>query len=108
MQDLLDSMNASELLLLAQETNLNAHRGLPRETLIQLAQGSEMDLPDRRIDKTRLRVMQWIDANFRQVFPLVQGCPAKTRDLRACFQCTDVQAVECALTNSFILKPDNS
>lgn len=108
MQDLLDSMNASELLLLAQETNPNAHRGLPRETLILLTLGEDADLPPRKVDKTRLLVMQWIDANFKQVSPIVQGCPARTRDLRACFQCTDVQATECALTNSFILTDKNT
>jgi len=104
MQDLLDSLNVSELVLMAQETNPSAHRGLPRETLIRLALGEDVDLPQRRVDKTRLLVMQWIDANFKQVSPIVGGCPARTRDLRACFQCTDVQATECALTNSFILK----
>lgn len=107
MQDLLDSMNTSELLLLAQEMNPNAHRGLPRETLYGLILGEEINLPYRHVDKVRLQIMSFVDANFKQVEPLVQACPAKTRDLRACFQCTDTQVVECALSNPIIFESKN-
>ncbi len=105
MKDLLDEMNTSELLLLAQENNPNAHRGLPREVLYELiTSDEETDLPDRHVDKVRLQIMSFVDENFKQVEPLVQGGPAKTRDLRACFQCTDIQVVECALTNPIIFE----
>lgn len=107
MQDLLDEMNASELLLLAQENNLNAHRGLDRAVLIKIILGEEIDLPERQVDKIRLKIMTFIDENFKQVEPLVQACPAKTRDLRACFQCTDVQVTECALGNPIIFDHSN-
>jgi hypothetical protein len=104
MQDLLDSMNASELLLLAQENNPNAHRGLSREVIYDLILGAEITLPERHVDKVRLQIMSFVDENFKQVEPLVQACPAKTRDPRACFQCTDVQVVECALNNPIIFE----
>lgn len=108
MQGLLDDLNASELLLLAQEHEPNAHRGLPREVLIRIALGEEIELPPRHVDKVRLKIMEFVDANFKQVEPLVQACPAKTRDLRACFQCTDVQVVECALMNPIIFESNSN
>lgn len=109
MKDLLDEMNASELLLLAQENNPNAHRGLSREMLYELIlSDDEIPLPDRHVDKVRLQIMSFVDENFKQVEPLVQACPAKTRDLRACFQCTDIQVVECALTNPIIFESRNN
>lgn len=104
MQELLDELNTSELLLLAQETNPSAHRGLDRETLYRIALGDEIELPERKVDRVRLTVMQFVDAHWKQVEPLVQGCPAKTRSLRACFQCTDVQAIECAISNPIVFK----
>ncbi len=104
----LDELNMSELLLLAQETNPNVHRGLPREILSQIALGEEMELPERHVDKVRLKIMSFIDENFKQVEPLVQSCPAKTRSLRACFQCTDIQVVECALGNPIVFESNPS
>lgn len=93
-----DDMNISELTWLAQEQNPNAHRGLDREMLLAIAQGEEVDLPPRTVDKVRLRIMEFVNEHWQQVKPLI-SCPARSRDPRACFACTDVQAVECALTN---------
>jgi hypothetical protein len=104
----LDELNMSELLLLAQDNEPNAHRGLGREVLKQLALDEGAAVPVRHIDKVRLKIMTFIDDNFVQVGPLVQGCPAKTRDLRACFQCTDIQAMDCALGNPIIFGTNNS
>jgi len=106
-EDLLAKMNLSELALLAQEHNVNAHRGLDRDILVRIILGEDIHLPDRHVDKIRLKIMSFIDKNFRQVEPLVQSCPAKTRDLRACFQCTDVQVTECALSNPIIFETKN-
>lgn len=107
MQQLLDDLNTSELLLLAQEHEPNSHRGLSREVLLRIALGEETALPPRHVDKVRLQIMRFVDTNFKRVEPLVQACPAKTRDLRACFQCTDVQVVECALMNPIIFESNN-
>jgi hypothetical protein len=96
----LDELNTSELLLLAQEHNLNVHRGLDRAVLYAIILGEDVDLPERRVDKYRLRIMGFINEHWKQVEPLVRGCPAGTRDPRACFQCTDVQVVECMMTNA--------
>ncbi len=93
-----DNLNLSELTLLAQETNPDAHRGLDREMLLALAMGEEVDLPPRTVDKVRLRIMEFVNDHWEQVKPLI-ACPARSRDPRACFNCTDIQAVECALTN---------
>lgn len=104
MRDLLDELNQSELLILAQEHNPNVHRGLTRETLYAIISGEEVEVPDRHVDRVRLKIMEFIDAHFEQVEPIVQACPAKTRDPRACFQCTDIQVMECALTNPIIFQ----
>lgn len=100
----LDDLNASELLLLAQEQNPNVHRGLSRDLLYSVALGEDTDLPERRVDKVRLKIMKFVLGHWKQVEPLVQGCPAKTQDPRACFQCTDIQAVQCALENPIVFK----
>lgn len=103
--DLLDSLNISELLTLAQSIEPNSHRGLPRADLVSIALGNEHEkVPARKVDKIRLQIMQFIDANFLQVEPLVQSCPARTRNLRACFQCTDVQVMDCALNSPLIFQ----
>lgn len=97
----LDDLNLSELVLLAQETNDKAHRGLGREVLTKLALGEDVAIQERQIDKTRLTIMEFVDAHWDQVRPLL-SCPAKTRDPRACFQCTDIQVLECATSNDII------
>lgn len=93
-----DDINITELAWIAQEHNPNAHRGLDRELLLAIAQGAEVDLPPRTVDVVRLRIMKFVNDHWDQVKPLL-ACPAKTQDPRACFLCTDAQAVECALTN---------
>lgn len=99
-----DEVNLSELLLMAQEMNPNAHRGLGREVLARIASGEDMEVPESRTDKLRLKIMTFVDAHFDQVEPLVSACPAKTRSLRACFQCTDVQVLACASDNPIIFQ----
>jgi hypothetical protein len=98
-EELLDEVNLSELVLLAQNEDPEAHRGLGRSHLKSIILGDEEEeLPLRTINKVRLRIMEFVNTHWLQVRPFVQ-CPAKTRDPRACFQCTDHQAVECAMSN---------
>ncbi len=94
----LDELNTSELVLLAQDNEPEAHRGLSREMLVSIVKGEEVDLPVRHVNKVRLKIMQFVNDHWIQMRAIV-SCPAKSQDPRACFQCTDVQAVECALTN---------
>jgi len=95
----LDDLNDSELALLAQDQDPEAHRDLDRNDLVAIATGAaEEPLPQRAISKVRLRIMEYVLEHWTQVKPLL-SCPARTGDPRACFQCTDVQSVECALTN---------
>jgi hypothetical protein len=96
-----DDMNDSELVLLAQDHDIEAHRGLDRSLLIEIISSSDWDnrLPKRQLSKVRLRVMEFVQEHWLQVRPLVQSCPARTQDSRACFQCSDVQSVQCALMN---------
>lgn len=97
----LDALNLSELLLLAQENNPNAHIGLGRKLLERLARGEDLELPPRPIDKTRRVLMNYILDHWTQVRPLLT-CPAKSQDPDSCFRCTDVQVVDCALSNKEI------
>lgn len=106
----IDLMNHSELALLAQDHDPEAHRGLSRETLIGIIRlppdvvdvvGPE--LPLRRVNKIRLNIMRYLIDHWTQVEPLL-SCPAHTKDPRACFTCTDVQVVECAALNRNVFK----
>lgn len=94
----LDELSTTELVTIAREVENEAHRGLAREVLIAIIEGEATALPQRTINKKRLRIMQYLDANWEQVSSLV-SCPAKTRDPWACFGCTDVQAASCVLDN---------
>lgn len=95
----LDDLNDTELVLVAQDVDEQAHRGLGRDALMEIIEAGEAPgLKTRRVNKTRLRIMQYINDHWKQVEPLL-SCPASTKDPRACFQCTDVQVVECAVTN---------
>jgi hypothetical protein len=98
----LDDMNLSELTLLAQEHHPEAHRGLGRKVLVAIALDGSVSLPNRQINKVRLHIMDYIVAHWTQIKPLL-SCPARSGEPRACFQCSDVQAVECALTNKDLI-----
>ncbi len=99
----LDDMNQSELVLLAQDHEPNVHRGLDRQVLCDIILGKEVELPRRRIDKLRVKIMAYILEHWKQVKPLLT-CPAITESPTACFTCTDMQVIECAMTNPQIFK----
>ena len=95
----LDDLNDSELAMLAQEVDEHAHKGLGRPALMQIIEtGAAEDLRPRRVNKLRLKIMDFILGNWSQVEPLL-SCPATTKNSRACYKCTDVQVVECTLLN---------
>lgn len=93
-------LNTTELVLLARNVDSSAHRGLPRELLLEMLETEESPgLPMRRLDKHRLQIMNHINTYWDQVSALV-SCPAKSRDPHACFGCSDVQAACCTLDNA--------
>lgn len=92
-------LNTTELVTAAVQVNPEAHRGLPDEVLIAIIQGEDVELPQRTLNKKRLKIMSYINANWSQVSYQV-SCPAKTRDDHACFGCTDTQVTSCTLENS--------
>lgn len=97
----LKSWNASELAARAAETTVSAHRDLPRPVLEGIVRGDPTvvaAVEPRRIDKLRLKIMEYVLDNWEHVSPLL-SCPARERTPTACFACTDVQAAECVLTN---------
>lgn len=93
-----DQLNLTELVVCAREQNPNAHRGLPRDVLLRIAQGEDIDLPIPAVDLLRTSIMGFILEHWKQVKPLL-SCPARTKDPRACFVCTDVQVIECNAMN---------
>lgn len=94
-----DRLNRSELATIAQELDAEAHRFLSRDILIRVIEGEQPPLPERTINKRRLQVMNYVNENWDQVMYQV-SCPAKSRDPRACFNCCDVQAIECISLNT--------
>lgn len=107
-EELLDEMCLSELVVLAQHHEPEAHRDLGREELINLIlEATPVDpLPQRKINRVRLRIMDYVIRNWELVRPLAQACPAGTKNPRACFRCTDLQAAECASLNQEELEQD--
>lgn len=94
----LDELNMSELTEMAQAQNVNAHRGLPRDVLISIIQGDEVELPLRRIDIWRRTIFAFVDSHWKQCSPLL-NCPLQTRQPHACFNCPDIQVADCMLMN---------
>lgn len=92
-------LNTSELLAMAGEFNPRVHRGLPRELLIQIIEGADVELPERVINKKRLRIMGYINEHWAAVSYQI-SCPARSQDPYACFGCSDLQAASCVLANS--------
>lgn len=96
-------LNLTELVELARDTDPNAHRGMGRSALLTVINEGKSNLPVYRVDKYRLRIMEYLDSNWERVEPLL-NCPARSRDPHACFSCTDIQVAECSLNNPTIFK----
>lgn len=107
---ILSQMNMTELVELAQETHPEAHRGLSREVLEAIITNTPETgptLPEKKVNRHRLRIMNFVQEHWEQVKPMLT-CPARTGDPRACFNCTDVQVVECVTTNRDNIYPKES
>lgn len=102
----LAELNQSELTVLASNLNENVHRGLPREVLVAIIRGEEVELPPRRVDSFRAHIYTYVERYWSQFEPLI-ACPLKTRHPRACFRCSDVQVGECTLQNPSIFENTN-
>lgn len=101
----LDDLNMSELVLVAQDFDEGAHRGMSRGELLEIIEaGGDSNLPMRKVDKVRLRIMQYIIENWNQVSYQI-SCPAKSQHPRACFSCLDLQVSECAIRNRKVIFP---
>lgn len=94
------TLNRTELAAAARQIDPEAHRNLPEEVLVAIIEGRQDDvLPPRRLNKMRLKIMQFLDDNWDQVSYQI-SCPAKTRDRHACFGCTDLQVSCCTIDNA--------
>lgn len=93
--------NLTELVLMARDIDPEVNRGMGRERLLEIISTGESvpgGLPPRRTNKVRLAIMGWVIDHYELVRPLL-SCPASSKSPHACFQCTDIQVVECAVTN---------
>lgn len=102
----LDDFNTSELTVLASNLNANVHRGLPREVLVAIIQGEDVELPPRRVDSYRHHIFTYVDKYWDQVEPLI-SCPLKSRHPRSCFRCSDIQVGECTTQNPIIFETNS-
>jgi hypothetical protein len=98
-------LNRSELAAIAQEFDREAHRGLPEEVLIELIESSGLALPERKVNKKRLQIVQHIIKNWAALCYQV-SCPAKSQDPRACFRCQDLQVACCTIENMHLFGKD--
>lgn len=94
---MLPALNATELAVEAARLDPAAHRD-DGETVLGAVLNGERLPYERTIHKIRLRIMAYIIDKWEYVSPLL-SCPARSKDPRACFACTDVQVAECVLTN---------
>lgn len=95
-------LNLTELVQLCTQVNPEAHRRLPRALLERIALGEDVELPQYAINKTRLKIMSYINENFSQVEYQI-SCPARSRSPFACFSCSDTQVACCTLSNVKLL-----
>jgi len=99
-----DELNQSELVQLAKVVNPYVHRGISRDVLVELLEGTvELSLPPKGVDSARGDLYQVVDRYWAQVKSLVT-CPLKTRNPRACFSCTDIQVAECSVLNQKLIE----
>lgn len=91
-------LNLTELVMICQAVNQEAHRGLPRALLEQMSLGNDVELPERFTTKMRLKIMKYIDGHWDYV-EYQLSCPAKSRNPYACFECSDLQVASCTLEN---------
>lgn len=99
-------LNLTELVLIASQVDREAHRFLPREVLEVMTLGEEIELPQRVLNKKRLQIMNYINAKWAAVSPIV-NCPAKSRDPEACFTCSNFQVACCTLENRKLFAKDD-
>lgn len=95
-------LNLTELVQLAMQAHPEVHRLLPRALLERIALGEDVELPQYAINKTRLKIMSYINENYSQVEYQI-NCPARSRDPYACFSCSDLQVACCTLSNVKLL-----
>jgi hypothetical protein len=98
----LADLNDTELAAIVQDSEPEASRTMPRLELVKLLDNDHPTRPTRPINKLRLNIMGYIIDHWSQVEVLL-SCPAKSKDPRACFSCTDIQVIECGITNKALL-----
>jgi hypothetical protein len=96
----LQSLNQSELILLAKWNDLPASRAMSREMLIDsLENFHPVDAP-MPVDDLRKLVSTWLTRNWDRVRMQLpkKVCPD-------CFKCRDLQVLNCYTKNESLIKP---
>lgn len=98
-RELFARCNRTELLQLAQGAGLHLHPLTPREKIIDIFLGIvEPPAPYLEMASWRHGLMKLILDNWDNVRSQL-NCPAKSKDPRSCFGCTDMQVVTCLSEN---------
>ena len=97
----LTELNHTELVLLANWSDLGASRAFPRETIIQALESMQpLELP-RPMEDMQSSLNQWLERWWDVVRMQVpkKACPE-------CFECRDLQVLDCYRRNEKNIKPE--
>ncbi len=89
--------NATELYQLCRKAKLAVLPSASKEEMAALLIGELEPIEEyHNIDSWRIALMQFVLDYWRKLETQIT-CPAKSRDPRACFQCTDAQVITCVV-----------
>ena len=92
--ELLQRCNRTELYQRVRGAGKDAHPYSTKEELIETLLN---DAPGRNnpVDPWREAQMTFVLDHWEVLRPQIAGCPASTRDPKACFRCHDMQVITC-------------
>jgi hypothetical protein len=92
-----DRLNHTELYQVCRGAGLNPLPSWTRRELILLLE-REVDAPEAQnlFDRMREGIFEFVDEHW-EVLQSQVTCPAKARDIKACFGCADSQVLSCVI-----------
>lgn len=90
-------LNHTELYQTCRDAGLNPQPDQTREELRLLLE-REAEEPEKKnvFDEMREGIFSFVDEHW-EVLQSQLTCPAKSRDIKACFGCSDAQVVSCVV-----------
>lgn len=97
--EFLEMLNHTELYQMCRRAGIQVHpRASRTEMMDYLLANTEPPPTEHEIDSWRNGIMAFLMDHWEVVSPQIT-CPAKSKDPRACYQCTDVQVINCVVQN---------